>query len=215
MLLCLTVHEYCHARTALWLGDDTARHLGRLTLNPVAHADLFGTLLLPGLAIATGSSLFFGWAKPVPVNPVRFTRRFFGSRVTMRGGMMITSAAGPLSNIAFGIVCAVLLKVLQVAGIGGGALMTLMFRMLLVNFVLAVFNFIPIPPLDGSKVLAAFLPRGAQEVFDRLEHNTFVSLVILMALLGTGVLSTVIGPIIGFMLRFVILTLNLDLTFAM
>lgn len=212
MVLCLTVHEYSHARSALWLGDDTARHLGRLTLNPAAHIDVFGTLLLPGLAIATGSSLFFGWAKPVPVNPVRFTRVFFGRRVTMRTGMMMTAAAGPMSNIVFGLACAVALKVFEVMHVTTEALTVLTWRLLLVNFVLAVFNLIPVPPLDGSKVLAAFLPRALAEKFDMLERNPFLSLIVLFGLLGTGILGKVIGPVIGLMLGGVIRALGLDLS---
>jgi Zn-dependent protease len=212
MVLCLTVHEYSHARSALWLGDDTARHLGRLTLNPAAHIDVFGTLLLPGLAIATGSSLFFGWAKPVPVNPVRFTRYFFGRRVTMRTGMMMTAAAGPMSNIVFGLACAVALKVFEVMHVTTEALTVLTWRLLLVNFVLAVFNLIPVPPLDGSKVLAAFLPRALAEKFDMLERNPFLSLIVLFGLLGTGILGKVIGPVIGLMLGGVIRALGLDLS---
>lgn len=200
MLLCLTVHEYSHARSALWLGDDTATRLGRLTLNPVAHADLFGTILLPVFAIVSHSNFFFGWAKPVPVNPVRFTRRFNGRRVTMRTGMMITAAAGPVSNLVFGFLSAVLLKVLFIMEVDFEPLLMLIFRILTINYVLAVFNFIPLPPLDGSKVLAGFLPNHIAQKFDALERNPFVALVILMALLGTGILGKVIGPVINWML---------------
>jgi Zn-dependent protease len=200
MLLCLTVHEYSHARSALWLGDDTATRMGRLTLNPVAHADLFGTILLPLFAIVSQSNFFFGWAKPVPVNPVRFSRRFNGRRVTMRTGMMITAAAGPVSNIVFGLLAAALLKLMFVMEFTYEPILMLVLRILTINYVLAVFNFIPLPPLDGSKVLAGFLPNHIAVKFDALERNPFVALVILMALLGTGLLGKIIGPVVTWML---------------
>ena len=218
MLLCLTIHEYSHARSALWLGDDTATRMGRLTLNPVAHMDLFGTILLPLFAILSNSHFFFGWAKPVPVNPVRFTRRFKGRRVTMRTGMMITAAAGPISNLVFGFSCAAMFLLLRssiyanvpVADLAGQPVLMLIFRIMLINYILAVFNFIPLPPLDGSKVLVGVLPRGIAAHFDALERNPFVSLVILFALLGTGMLGKVIGPVIIWMLQGTIAVLGID-----
>jgi len=197
MLLCLTVHEYSHARAALWLGDDTASLAGRLTLNPVSHIDIFGTLLLPILFVWSNSNFFFGWAKPVPVNPVRFVRRFGGRRVTMTTGMMITAAAGPASNLVFGFVSAVVLKLCVVVGFVSGPIMVILARLLIINYALAVFNMVPLPPLDGSKVLAGFLPREFARWFDYLEANTFVSFIILIALLRTGVLGMVMGPVIG------------------
>ncbi len=196
MLLSLTVHEYWHARSALWLGDDTASMQGRLTLNPVAHIDLFGTILLPILFVWSNSNFFFGWAKPVPVNPVRFNRRFNGRRVTMSTGMMITAAAGPLSNLGFGFLAAGALKLALVLGIESEATLVILARLLMVNYGLAIFNLIPLPPLDGSKVLAGFLPRKAQGWFDYLEGNTFVSFILLIALLKTGILGKIMWPVL-------------------
>ena len=202
MLLCLTVHEYSHARSALWLGDDTAYLKGRLTFNPISHMDIFGTLLLPILFVVSQSNFFFGWAKPVPVNPIRFTRRFNGRRVTMRTGMMITAAAGPASNLVFGFLSAVLLKVVMLAGITTEPVLMILVYLVMVNYGLAIFNMIPLPPLDGSKVLAGVLPRNLQRYFDYLESNTFVSFIVLIALLNTGVLGYIIGPVIRWLLRF-------------
>jgi len=200
MLLCLTVHEYAHARAALWLGDDTASLKGRLTLNPVAHIDIFGTILLPILFVWSNSSFFFGWAKPVPVNPVRFVRRFNGRRVTMSTGMMITAAAGPGSNLVFGFISAIILKVVLAMGFMSEPTLMILLRLIVINYALAIFNMLPLPPLDGSKVLGGILPRELSRHLEYLESNTFVAFIILIALLRTGVLGKVMGPVIGWLL---------------
>ena len=140
--------------------------------------------------------------KPVPVNPIRFTRRFNGRRVTMRTGMMITAAAGPASNLVFGFLSAVLLKVVMLAGVTTEPVLMILVYLVMVNYGLAIFNMIPLPPLDGSKVLAGVLPRNLQRYFDYLESNTFVSFIVLIALLNTGVLGYIIGPVIRWLLRF-------------
>ncbi len=199
MLLCLSVHEYAHALSAWWLGDDTASRQGRMTLNPISHIDIFGTLLLPILFVVSNSSFFFGWAKPVPVNPVRFTRQFNGKRVTMATGMMITAAAGPGSNLVFGFLAALALKLSVTMGVTDGPIFTLLLRLLQINYILAIFNLLPLPPLDGSKVLAGILPRHMTRHLDYLERNTFVAFIILIALLQTGILSMVIGPVFGWL----------------
>lgn len=179
LLLSLTVHEFAHAWAARRLGDDTAERMGRLTLNPLAHADLFGTFILPLLNVP------FGWAKPVPVNPARFRQG-----VNMGRGMMITSLAGPFSNLLLGIVSAILLGIvarlapdLGAGGDGRGAAhiaAAFLLSMIQMNVVLAVFNLLPIPPLDGSRIVDAFLParfRGAWESFSRFSMFLLLGLV--------------------------------------
>jgi Zn-dependent protease len=179
LLLSLTVHEFAHAWSARRLGDDTAERLGRLTLNPLAHADPIGTFILPLLNVP------FGWAKPVPVNPARFRRG-----VHMGRGMMITALAGPISNLLLGVVAAVLLGIvariapdLGASGDGRGAAhvaAAFLLSMIQMNVVLAVFNLLPIPPLDGSRIVDAFLParfRQAWETFSRFSMFLLLGLV--------------------------------------
>jgi Zn-dependent protease len=183
LLLSLTFHEFFHAWSAWRLGDDTAARMGRLTLNPIPHIDLWGTIILPLLNAP------IGWAKPVPVNPARFDRRF-----KMTTGDIIVSSAGPLSNLLLGLVCAVIAGILfrfapEAVGPGSAA-NALLSRFMLVNAGLAVFNLLPIPPLDGSHVADALMPyrwRPAWETFTRFSPFLLLGLVFL----GRGFLT---GP---------------------
>jgi len=150
LLLSLTVHEWAHAWSAYRLGDDTAARMGRMSLNPIVHIDPIGTLLLPILGVP------FGWAKPVPVVPSRFRHD-----VKMSTGMMITAAAGPISNVVLAVLCAVSLgmmirfapSLLQTPG-----LKELLFILIQMNVALALFNLLPVPPLDGSRVVDGLIP---------------------------------------------------------
>lgn len=163
LMLSLSVHEWAHAWSAWRLGDDTAARMGRLTLNPIAHADLFGTILLPLLGVP------FGWAKPVPVNPARFRRD-----VTMGKGMAITASAGPLSNallavaatVAFGL----LLRIAPDAAEGESALRRLLVVTITLNVNLALFNLIPLPPLDGSRIVAWLMPYRLRNQWHAVEQ---------------------------------------------
>ncbi|RJX20094.1 MAG: site-2 protease family protein [Ammonifex sp.] len=172
----ITVHEFAHGWTADRLGDPTARYAGRLTLNPVAHADPVGTILLPILLIATGSRFIFGWAKPVPINPYHFRDR--------RRGLVLVSVAGPLANVVTAVLAAVLLGF---SGFTSPVLADIFITIIWINIILAVFNLIPVPPLDGSKILAGLLP-GRQEWLIRFEQYGMIILVLLVFSGALGVL---------------------------
>ncbi len=150
MVLSLSVHEWAHAFSAKLLGDDTAERQGRLTLNPIAHIDPVGTLLLPLLGVP------FGWAKPVPINPTRFRRT-----VSMGTGMALSAAAGPASNFVLAVVSAVLLggwlRAHPEDAIAPGAASMLLLRAITLNLALGMFNLLPVPPLDGSRIASRLL----------------------------------------------------------
>ncbi len=178
LILSVTVHEFAHAWSAYRLGDDTAARLGRMTLNPIPHIDPIGTLFLPALRIFFPAIPLFGWAKPVPVNPARF-----GRKVSMGTGMMITALAGPVSNVILAVLCTVVLGLLirftpglVVPGAGTGELLAMLIQL---NVTLAVFNLIPIPPLDGSRIVDGLLPyrlRAGWEAFTRLSPFLLIGL---------------------------------------
>jgi len=172
--LALSVHEFMHALSAYYLGDMTAKNAGRLTLNPLAHIDLFGTVLLPLFLILSRVGIVFGWAKPVPVN--------YYNLKNQKWGPAIVSAAGPLANLIFGIFCLILLKILSdyTNLSGNNLLINFLFLLTIVNFVLMIFNIIPIPPLDGSKVLFAFLPESWLKFKVFLERYGIIILLILI-----------------------------------
>lgn len=188
MLLSLTVHEYAHARAAWWLGDDTASMQGRMTLNPLVHIDPVGTIIIPLMGIMSGFP-FFGWAKPVPTNPVHYQRRLFGRRISMTAGMALTAAAGPLSNLLFAFVMAAGMGVanhfLPPTGEAAPGY-TIALRVLAVNIGLCIFNFIPVPPLDGSRILFWVLPDRFKPVMDWLARNTIWAFLLLMLAMNTG-----------------------------
>jgi Zn-dependent protease len=195
LIASLSVHEAAHAFAADRLGDPTARQLGRLSLNPAVHVDPIGTLLFPLIAFLTNVPLI-GWAKPVPVNP-RFLKH-------PKRDFALIAAAGPASNLVMaGIGAAALAVARGAAGpgdIAGGAvtspLLPLFFTFAIVNVLLAVFNMIPVPPLDGGNVLIGLLPEGASR---RVEQLRPYGILILYALMLTGALSTILGPVVGYL----------------
>lgn len=207
LLTAFPIHEYAHGYAAYKLGDDTAALSGRLSLNPLAHLDPLGAvcMLLFG----------FGWAKPVPVNPVRF------KKVSMKTGMALTALAGPLSNIILAFISLCLYKVfwwLNILYGGGGAnflyFLTMVFRIMTsLNIGLAVFNLLPVPPLDGSRIIFSFLPERLYWKVMRYENYIRIAL---FALIFLGVLDTPLYYLRYWLLSFLeIFTYPIDLIFKM
>jgi Zn-dependent protease len=193
LLFSLTVHEMAHAVTADWLGDPTARRLGRISLNPAVHIDPVGTIMLPLLGLVAGGFVF-GWAKPVPVNPANLKNH--------RQDFLVIAAAGPVSNILMAIGASMLLGLVP-GGLGAsegmaGVMATFGFAMVQLNLLLAVFNMLPIPPLDGGNVLAGILPEALAASYDRLVRP--YGFVILIVLMATGWLYRLIGPPLSFLM---------------
>lgn len=189
LLFSLTVHEMAHAWTADRLGDPTARRKGRVSLNPIVHADLLGTVLLPLVAMVTGAPLI-GWAKPVPVD-TRYLR-------SPRRDYVLIAAAGPASNLVLAVVAAVGLMLLPVSPQTLGEanvsvpIARILSELVQLNVLLAVFNMIPIPPLDGGNVLAGLLPRAAAPVFNRI--RPYGVLLLYALILGDGFRLIVMPP---------------------
>jgi Zn-dependent protease len=177
-LLSLTVHEWAHAASANALGDDTARREGRLTLNPIAHLDLLGTVLVPLIQIFTTGGVMFAWAKPVPVQPLRFRRT-----LSMATGSVLVSAAGPVSNLLIALGAAVGMGMAARFGAYDESVIAFLGAMFSVNVGLAIFNLLPIPPLDGSRVLHGLLPTRAALAYERIfPYAPFL----LIAVIATG-----------------------------
>jgi Zn-dependent protease len=191
VLLSLTIHEAAHAWTAYRLGDPTAKDLGRISLNPLVHIDPIGTIVLPLLAVFSGLPII-GWAKPVPVD----TRRLRDPR----RDFMIVAAAGPVSNLLQAIAIAVLFHILPLERIDLWNLHwpNIFRRAADINILLAVFNMIPVPPLDGGNVAAGLLPHDAAVIFDKMRPYGFL---ILYALMFTGVLGQLILPPADFLME--------------
>lgn len=200
VLVAITFHELSHGFIASKLGDPTARMLGRLTLNPLAHIDLFGTIILPFmLLIFTNGQFVFGYAKPVPVNPMNFKNP--------RKGMAITAVAGPLTNLIISILSILLLRffILPLSGllpdaVAGKILIPLALMLetsVTINVVLAAFNLIPIPPLDGGRVLVGLLPQRQAISFSKIEPFGFIIVIILIA---TGIASYFVIPFVNLFL---------------
>jgi Zn-dependent protease len=206
-LFAISIHESAHAWSASQLGDDTASLLGRVSLNPIRHIDFFGTIVMPVMAAITGIPLL-GWAKPTPVNLLRLRNRY-------RDNALI-AAAGPTSNFLVATVAVILLLILRtvstdaataifaIAGYGEvpldqsvmTPLVLLLHSFMFVNVLLGVFNLFPIPPLDGSHVLEAFLPDRAREMYASI--GMFGTLLLMLILMQTNIFTRMVSPPLNF-----------------
>lgn len=176
VILAITLHEAAHAWVAQKLGDDTAQRLGRVTFNPIAHIDRFGTIIVPGLLLLMNTGFLFGWAKPVPVN--------FRRLRNPRRDMVLVAAAGPAINIAIAIFSAWLLRwhgLLPDAAIDWAQ--NALYASVVINVILAVFNMLPLPPLDGGRIAVGLLPAPLARPLARLERYGFIILLGLLFLL--------------------------------
>jgi Zn-dependent protease len=180
LLFSIIIHEIAHGYVALLNGDPTARIMGRLTLNPIPHIDPVGSILLPVLLLLSQSSFLIGWAKPVPVNPLNFRN--------YRWGEFAVSAAGPVSNLVLAAIFSIVLRL----GLENPGLTQLAFYGVSINIILALFNLIPIPPLDGSHILALVLPRELARLYSYLQPVGFI---LILVLFYTGILWAILMPL--------------------
>lgn len=191
VILAITLHEAAHAWLAARLGDPTARLQGRVSANPLRHVDPIGTLLVPALILLVGKALgagglLFGWAKPVPVDASAFR--------SPRRDLGLVAAAGPGANLLMALGWAILLKLLVLWSVQVEFLLLMAQAGILCNLGLAVLNLLPVPPLDGGRIVASLLPLRAAIIWYRLER---FGLLIVLALLATGLLGAIITPAIG------------------
>jgi len=185
LILSATIHEYMHGYVANQLGDPTAKNAGRLTLNPIKHLDLFGSILLPLTLLLAGSSFLFGWAKPVPYNPNNLRDRKYGDAKV--------AFAGPLANLLMAVLFSIIFRFLNPASMFS----FLVSEIIIINLILMIFNLVPIPPLDGSKILAVFLPRNLRDKLLYMDVRLSMLLVFIFVFFGFNFISPVIYWLFG------------------
>jgi Zn-dependent protease len=187
LFFAIVIHEFFHGWVAERCGDLTARHMGRLTLNPLDHIDPMGTIILPAFLILIKSPVLFGWAKPVPINPLNFNNP--------KRDIIWVGLAGPLANLAVAVICSLLLRLSGLLGLLQFPYIILILEMgVFINLIFAVFNLIPVPPLDGSRIMAGLLPQQMAYKFSRLDQYGFI---ILIALLYLGVINFILGIVVN------------------
>lgn len=195
LIFSVIIHEISHGLSALWLGDPTAKYAGRLSPNPVKHLDLWGSFIVPLLLVISSTGVIFGWAKPVPYNPYNLRNQKYGPA--------IVGFAGPLSNIILALVAGIIMRTLLVFGISEDLwVFNILALVIVINLLLAIFNLLPIPPLDGSKLLFTILPIS-EHTQAMLEKYGFVFLLIFVFLFS-GILSTILSFVLTFFSNFIV-----------
>lgn len=197
LIISVGVHEFGHAFVAHWLGDPTPGKQGRVTLNPMAHADPLGTLIVPAFLIfLMPGSFLFGWGKPVETQPLLYRRRIGGKRITMSAGDILVSVAGPFMNVVMALVVtgliAAMVRIFEIPV--SDPMLSALVMYLFLNLGLAVFNLLPFPPLDGSHILISALHPHGRAFTDFLQQY---GLWILIAFMATGALGWVFKPILA------------------
>lgn len=180
----VVIHEISHGFMAEYFGDKTARYAGRLTLNPIKHLDLFGSIILPGLLVLTGANFLFGWAKPVPYNPENLSNKKWGT--------IAVAGAGILANVLIAVLFGLLFRFAYLLN-PPADLYLIISSIILINLSLAIFNLIPIPPLDGSKILFSLLPSSFNRFISFFEQYSFVLLIVFIVFF-----SHILYPILAF-----------------
>ncbi len=193
LVFSIVIHEFSHGWMANYLGDPTAKYAGRLTLNPMAHLDLWGSFLIPFMLVIVGSPVLFGWAKPVPYNPYNLKNQKYGPA--------LVGLAGPGANFLVAIIFGLALRFLITQGINS-TLIPFFSIIVLINIILAVFNLVPIPPLDGSKILSLFIPPSLNEVFERYGLVLLIFFIFFALPIIFPIISGIYGLIVGQSLAF-------------
>jgi len=196
LLFAIVIHEYAHGWVAWRLGDITAKLAGRLTLNPLAHIDPIGTVLLPAMLMIMNFPVIFGWARPVPVD--------FASLNNPKKDIIWVGLSGPIANLFLAILLSFILKLFIVRNGYYNPLIVVLNTAILTNLVFAIFNLIPIPPLDGSRVMIGLLPRDLAIIYSRLEPYGFI---IIFSLLYLGIVGKIIWPFITYLAQILGVTL--------
>jgi len=190
LVMSVVIHEVSHGFMAEYFGDKTARYAGRLTLNPIKHLDMFGSIILPALLVFTNAPFLFGWAKPVPYNPDNLSDKKWGE--------MWVAAAGVLSNFFIAIVFGILIRLSLGFNLPEGFYF-ITSTIVMTNLILAIFNLVPIPPLDGSKILFSFLPASLNHILLMLEQYSFIVLIIFIIYF-----SNYLYPILAFLYKLLV-----------
>ncbi len=187
LIMSVVVHEVSHGFMAERYGDPTARHAGRLTLNPIKHLDMFGSILLPTLLVLSKAGFVFGWAKPVPYNPDNLSDRKWGE--------IAVASAGVLANFLIAIIFGLIIR-FSLGSVDSTPFFFITSTIVIVNLALGIFNLVPIPPLDGSKILFALLPLSMRNIVDVIEEYSLVILIFFVVFL-----SNILYPVLTFLFR--------------